>query len=326
MLMRLMLLKLIARLAVLVTVIAVCTMPTSSQELANLVVAGSPGDDFKPVYYGVQSGLFRRYGLNVTIESNQSGAASVASVVGGTSQFAETSTPTVIQGFARGVPFRIIVAGELYTDDRAGDALFVSAASPIRSARDLDGKIVGVQALNAMFSLATKAWLDQHGGDSASIKLIELPVSAAVPALEQGRIDAGRLTSPFMEQALAEGKVRLLAKNLGAIAPRFQETAYVATAQYITDNPDVVRRFVRAMHESIVYTNTHLKETVPLVASFTGVTEADVARSTRAIDAESADPRYLQPVIDFLYRYKQIDRSFNASDIISPLALKPGER
>lgn len=76
----------------------------------------------------------------------------------------------------------------------------------------------------------------------------------------------------------------------------------------------------------MVYTNTHLAETVPLVASFTGVPGADVARSTRAIDSEYEDARELQPVIDFLYRYKQIDRQFDARELISPLVLKPGER
>jgi hypothetical protein len=81
-------------------------------------------------------------------------------------------------------------------------------------------------------------------------------------------------------------------------------------------------KFVHAMHDSIVYTNTHLAETVPLVASYTGVEPAVVARSVRAIDPEYIDPKDLQPVIDVEFRYKVIDRTFNADDVISSIALR----
>ena len=81
-------------------------------------------------------------------------------------------------------------------------------------------------------------------------------------------------------------------------------------------------KFVHAMHDSIVYTNTHLPETVPLVASYTGVEPAVVAKGIRAIDPEYIDPKDLQPVIDVAFRYKLIDRSFAAEDLISTIALR----
>jgi hypothetical protein len=62
------------------------------------------------------------------------------------------------------------------------------------------------------------------------------------------------------------------------------------------------------------------------VASFTGVEAATVAHSVRAVDPDYIEARNLQPVIDFEYKYKLIDRRFNAADIISSVALKPGER
>ena len=61
---------------------------------------------------------------------------------------------------------------------------------------------------------------------------------------------------------------------------------------------------------------------MPLVASYTGVEPAVVAKSARAIDPEYIDPKDLQPVIDVEYRYKVIDRSFSAEDVISPIALR----
>jgi NitT/TauT family transport system substrate-binding protein len=314
------------RVGLLLAALLLCSVCVSSQELPSIIVAGPPIDDFKTVYYGARSGLFRRYGLNVTAQPTQSGSAATAAVVGNSAQVAFTSFPGVIQAYVRGVPFRVVAPAQWYLTDSVTDALFVKADSPIRSAKDLAGKIVGVVAINDLFSLTTKAWIDQNGGDSSNVKLTEVPLSAITPALESGRIDAGRLGSPFMEQALAAGKVRLLGKNLDAIGKRYQASVFVSTVDYVAANTDTMRRFVRAMHESIVYTNTHLPETVDLVASFTGVEAAAVARSVRAVDPEYLDPKNLQPVIDFSYKYKLIDKNFNAAEIISSVALKPGER
>ena len=86
-----------------------------------------------------------------------------------------------------------------------------------------------------------------------------------------------------------------------------------------------MRSFVRAMHDSIVYTTNHLPETVPLVAAYSHVDAAVVARSVRAIDPEYLDPKELQPIIDVAFRYKLIDRNFSAQELISTLALRrPG--
>ena len=79
-------------------------------------------------------------------------------------------------------------------------------------------------------------------------------------------------------------------------------------------------RFGKAMHDSIVYTNNHLPETVDLVASFSGIEPALVAKSIRAIDPEYVDPRNIQPMIDTAVKYGLIDRAFSADDIIATTA------
>lgn len=316
----------IGRLGLLLGAVLLLSARGTSQELPKIIVAGPPIDDFKQVHYGIKSGLFRRYGLNVEVLLTNSGAAATAAVVGGTSQVAFTSVPGVLQAYVRGVPFRVVAPAQWYTTESATDALYVKKDSPLRTARDLNGKTIAVAAIKDLFWATTMAWIEQNGGDTQTVKIVELPQSAVTPALEEGRIDAGRLGSPFVEQALAVGKVRLFAKNLDAIGKRYQASVFVSTADYVAANPEVMSRFVRAMREAIVYTNTHLAETADLVAAYSGVEPAAVARSIRAIDPEYVEAKNLQPVIDFAFKYKLIDRTFSANEIISSAALKPGMR
>jgi ABC-type nitrate/sulfonate/bicarbonate transport system substrate-binding protein len=91
----------------------------------------------------------------------------------------------------------------------------------------------------------------------------------------------------------------------------------------IEKNRDAMARFARGMHEAQDYTNSHPAQTVDLVASYSGISPADVAKSVRAVDASYADPKELQPVIDILAKYKMIDKSFPADELISSVALRP---
>jgi NitT/TauT family transport system substrate-binding protein len=293
-----------------------------AQDLPKLVVAGVPIDDFKTVMYGIRSGLFRRHGLNVDVTWVNSGAASLAAVVGGSVQIAFTSLPALIQAHLRGLSFRIVAPAQLYLSEAASTALYVKKDSTIRSGADLNGKTISVQSIRDLSWVVTLAWIDQNGGDSSTVKAVELPISAVAAAIAEGRIAAGGISSPFAEQGVAAGQVRMLAKNYDAIAKRYQASAFVSTSEYIAANTDAMQRWSRAMRESILYTNTHLRETVDLVAQYSGADPAVVARSVRAIDPEYLDPKEIQPVIDIAFKYKMIDRAFSAEELISPTALR----
>jgi NitT/TauT family transport system substrate-binding protein len=293
-----------------------------AQEVLRVSVSGAPIDDFKVVQYAIVSGLFRRYGVEVEVTWVNSGAAGLAAVAGGAVNVAFTSLPGLLQAYLRGLPFRIVAPGALYLSEAATNALYVKRGSPIRSGRDLNGKTVAVQAIKDLNWVVTMAWIDQNGGDSSTVKVIELPFPAVAPALAEGRVDAGNITSPFNDQAVAAGQIQLLGKSYDSIAKRYQSNVFVATVDYVNANQEAMRRWVRAMHDSIVYVNAHLPETVDLVAAFTKADPAVIARSVRAIDPEYLDPRDIQPVIDVAFKYKMIERAFRAEEIISPVALR----
>ena len=81
----------------------------------------------------------------------------------------------------------------------------------------MNGKIVAVSALNDLFSIAVRAWVDAHGGDSSTLKLLELPTSAVAVALTSGRIDAAVMIQPFLANALAGGSVKSIGDPVGAL-------------------------------------------------------------------------------------------------------------
>ncbi len=165
-----------AVLAALSALSAVRPRAGASQDLPVVRVVGPANDGFRPVYYGVRSGIFRRAGVDVQPTIVGSGAAGTAALVGGSAEVSYTNIVTVIQAHRRGVPMRIIAPATLYVSDRSSSsATLVLKDSPIKTGRDLNGKVLGTLALADINAVATQAWIDETGGDSKSVRMIEVP-------------------------------------------------------------------------------------------------------------------------------------------------------
>ena len=63
------------------------------------------------------------------------------------------------------------------------------------------------------------------------------------------------LVPPFAARAITDGQVRSVAAVFGAIAPRFLETAWFATADYVAKHRDVALAFGKVVAQASVYVN-----------------------------------------------------------------------
>jgi NitT/TauT family transport system substrate-binding protein len=293
-----------------------------AQSTAPLHVIGPPNDGFKAVYYGVKAGIFKKHGVDVEVSLINSGAAAAAALIGGTADVAYTNITTLIIAHNKGVPIQILAPGAVFdSDSRMTTAIVVLKDAPVRSGLDLDGKTIGSVSLGDTMAASIQAWVDQNGGHSQSIKIIEVPASAAVEMLQAGRVSAAAMNEPAVTQAVAAG-ARTLGNPNAAIAKHFMQAMFAVMAPVAAAKSEQMVRFAQAMHEASAYTNTHLAETVELVAGYSGIAPEVVARSARFTDGLTMDPGLIQPVIDILVKYGITTPSFPAAQIISSYALK----
>ena len=275
-----------------------------AQTLTKISVATPPTDGAKALLWGVHAGIFKKHGLDVEIVPIGSGAAALAALAGGSAQVAFGNILSIASGYTRGVPFVIVAPGDIYTTDRPYMLLFVKKDSDVHTGKDLVNKAIASPALRDLTSVATLAWIDQNGGDSKTVRTLEFPAGAAMAALDTARVD------------------RVIGKPYDAIAKRFVIASWVADSQVVSKDPQAYARFGQAFHEASVYSNSHLSETVDLVAQFTKIDPQVIAHSSRILDAEYLTRADIQPVIDFSAKNGLIDRSFDAEAIIAP-AIRP---
>jgi NitT/TauT family transport system substrate-binding protein len=289
----------------------------SADPLTTIVTAGLPEDSATPVLYAIQDGAFKKAGLNVSIQGQNSGPAVASGVIGGTYQFGKASLPPLIDAHAKGIPFVIVAPAGLSTASSPIAGLMVLANSSIKKAADLNGATIAVGALSDIFTLALRAWVDKNGGDSSTLKLVEIPIGAIGAAIESGRVAAGSANEPILGAALASGKLRVLAHTFDAISPKFLFTAWFTTKAYAQANPAVTAAFRKVVESTAAYTNTHHAETVDAIASFTKIEAALVRTMTRTECGTTLDPSLIQPVIDAAVHYKDIPASFDARELMS---------
>ncbi len=299
---------------------SVLVSPAAAQQRALVPVhlGVTPNDDMISVVYAKQSGMFERAGLDVTIEKAQNGAAIAAAVASGAYDIGKSSTTPLFDAHAHGLPFVLIAAAAIYESTAPYGGIVT--AIPLHDGRDLNGKLIGTGTENDIGTLGIKAWMDKNGGDSTTVRHVEVPISAVPAAIEQHRIDGGEMVYPPLARALAGGGLHLT-PTLTAIAPTFVLSAWFTTADFSRRHPDVVKTFVRVVADAANYTNAHHAETVELLADFTSVPAAEIAHMTRVRNGTTLNVALIQPVIEASVKYGDLKKSFPAAELIDPLAL-----
>lgn len=310
----------IARRAALAAGLAYLAAPgvARAQTLVSLAAAGVPEDGMTPALWAQASGIMRAHGLDVHFDAQRSGSATTAAVIGGAYPLGKASIMSLINAHVHGVPVVLIFPGGVYRSGSTHSGMIVRLDSPIKTGADVNGKLVAVSALNDLYTIGAYAWVDAHGGDWSSLKLLEIPIAAILEAVVTGRVDVGNTTDPFFTSAMESKKVRLLADTDAAIAPQFALTAWFSTRDYAQANPGIVRAFRAALHEAAVFANNHHAQTVDVVAKFSGMEPGVVARANRMYYGTDLDPKLIQPLIDDAAKYKVIPAAFDASDFIAP--------
>lgn len=214
-----------------------------------------------PVFVGMDQGIFAKHGIK--IEPQAVPAAQLSTIlVSKQADFSINAVEGVIQGASNGLPLRIL--GQISVNEPgavggSGSTLIVKKGSPIKSAKDLVGKKLGVSNLKSSGETAVqKLVMDATGDPSARVTAIAIPNPAAAAALEAGRVDAAIMSDPWATEAIQTGK--FIAPIGSPIEQAFRggpNMVLTCTAGWASENPKLVANFKAAMHEAIEYAQGH---------------------------------------------------------------------
>ena len=264
-------------------------------------------------FYALDMGFFKKQGLDVDLQIMQNGASIAAAVAGGALDVGFADTVSIANAHARGLPFVYLAPALLNSYAAPAIAVLVNGSGPIREPKDLDGKTIAVNGINNITMLPVEAWIDKNGGDSKTVKWVEVPIPAANDAVASGKVDAAVIGEPFITFGADKG-LRALYMEKNAIAPRFVLAGFMTTKDWATKNPGAAAKFTAAIKETAQWANANRAASATILAKYTKIPEPVVQRMKRGDFAETLQASDFQSVIDTAAKYGVLPKAFPAAE------------
>lgn len=277
-------------------------------------------DEGAQVFYAKDQQFFSRAGIEVDIRAMPSGPRIAAAAAAGDIDIGFSNLFALVVLVARGAQLRLIAPGQLFFAEAQSLSLIVRTDSPYQTGKDLNGKKIGVRAFDSLVGVGAKAWIDQHGGDSKTIQLVQLPGERHAQALEQGEVDA--VSASLTDVPVPKGGTkRIIGYPTDAIAPRFIGSGWYARADWIEAHRDVARWCADAIVQAGQWANAHQTESGQILTKYTHLTPEGLAasREHRPRYGEVLDPALIDPLIAVAARYNVIPRVFPARELVANL-------
>jgi NitT/TauT family transport system substrate-binding protein len=291
------------------------TSPVSSQTVHDkITVAFPPVDPTAEVLYAYDLGLFDKAGIDVTLQPLGNGGLISAGVAGGSIDIGVGNVINIETAHKKGVPLTIIAPGAFNLNSAPSNVLIVSKTSTLKTAKDLNGKIIATNPLRGIGEVLTSAWMDKNGGDSSTVKYIEVPFPDAEGVVVSGRADATLSVEPFI--TLSKADTRVFANTFDALGDGYLITGYFAATPWAQAHQALVARFAAVIREAGVWANANPAKSAEILAKYGKLDPAIVKQTIRARYATTLTPAQLQPTIDAAAHYKIFDGAFPAAELI----------
>jgi NitT/TauT family transport system substrate-binding protein len=248
----------------------------------------TPWGDQAPFHLAQESGLFKKYGLDVSIDDGNGSVATVQIVGNGEYDVGHASLAPMAIARSKGLPVKAI-AGFVQQNDIG---LLVPRDGGINSAADLKGKKIAFTAgsLEAPF---IDRFLATGKLKRDDVELLNVDAAGKAGMYMTGRADAAFSSVPFF-LAVVETKRPSSAVRFADAGLRFPSFGLFATEKTIGAKHDALRRFASVVAGCWAYI-------------FNGHEDEGVRAIVAARPQNKLDPKVLRQQIDTLKDYALTD-------------------
>ena len=263
-------------------------LPVAAQSQTQLrVTIPVIGMNFLPLFVAVDKGIFAKEGMQVEIVSTSGDGPDVDALIAGSVQFTISTPNRLLTSYEQGKPLLAImnIANRNAIDCVMNKA--VAARLNIAETTPLDQKLKALKGLKVAgtrpgaFTYLVLVDYAKRAGLVPQKDLQILGVGGGpsmIAAIENGAIDVACNTSPNTDLMVERGKTIMFTHNSLGVDPAYDdflfELLYVRP-DYAKQNPDIVRKFCRALLAAIAdIRDTPTKDQLPILrARFSGIAD-----------------------------------------------------
>jgi NitT/TauT family transport system substrate-binding protein len=307
-----------------------CSKPDGDNP-EKISVAGMPILTNGALFAAIDEGIFAKHGLEPTVEFVASPPAAVASLSGGSVDFAYATTQLLLSAVDKGQPIRGVAsfAGiepgsyeKMKADEegyRGVTALLVKEDSGIESPKGLEGKTVAVSDPD-FAQLLVQQVIKDDGGDPDSVKFVFMPGPDAYTAVQAGKVDGAFSFYPVIEGYEDKG-LRNLAWLAESVFHEGPMSFFVATNDYIDENADTVARFNCAIAEASEFSNNNADAVRSALAAAQDVDPETYANQNVSYFFPQIDTEGVERVQDVMLEFDRLTKRHELDELMAPVVL-----
>jgi NitT/TauT family transport system substrate-binding protein len=255
------------------------------------LMLGTAGASSAAVIVAQQGGFTTRYGLAAELVLARSGAEALSAVLGRDAPIGAMGGTAVINAVAGGAGLVVVALA----NSRLTQQLVV--APDVRTPQDLRGKRIAVTDVGGSTDLAAQYILDKFGlrrGEDVAISALG-GNNERIGALQVGAVQGTMLSAPFTLLARKAGYPVLF--DLTQEDYELPSISVVTSREALANQPEVARRFVRALVDAIHSMKTDRESTIAVLERYLQQSDPEILEDLYGEAAGNALPEAPYPSV-----------------------------
>ncbi len=247
-------------------------VPPAFSQGTKISLGYPPAPDFLPAYVAKEKGFFEKRGLDVAMNRIALGSNIPAAMMSGDLNIGMGSATVLFDAAEGGLGLVAIAGAARFPDKVPNFSVVARAGLPIKDARDLEGKKVGVPGVRNIADVLFRKWMIEKKASPSKVILVEASFPQMRDMLRGGVVDAVVAIDPFRSRMLSDGTGVKVADYIAELGTNILATFWMAKGDWAAANPQAVRAFRESLADAIAFIAKNPEECRKIEEKYIGLT------------------------------------------------------
>jgi NitT/TauT family transport system substrate-binding protein len=293
------------------------TARAAEPELTRMKIGMTGSSSSVSAFYASDHELFRKHGLDASIQIVKEGSTAVSGLVSGDFQLAGPTGTVFLQAVDSGLDL-VAVAPQFVFPTPTALGVLARTGSGVSTARDLVGKRIGVPGRGGLQDILAHDWLDRNKVSPDRVTFVELAFAQMADALRAGQVEAVTANDPVYNRIIDQHLASSIIDLRTLVPPGSVGGVYAASRDWAAQHAGALRDFRAALQDAVDAIASDPAGAKASIAHFTKLPPYVMATTEIPTLSASLRPEQLTFWIDLMQKQGILGRRIDAAQIIAP--------
>ncbi len=229
-----------------------------------------PAGDWLPALIAKDKGFFEKRNLDVTLTKVGIISNIPAAIMSGSLMIGASTATVLMDASDAGLGLVAVAGGTRFVKNPSIFSVVVRTGVKVASAKDLEGKRVGVPGLRSTGDVMFRKWLQDKGAQISKVSIVEASFPQMKDLLKGGTLDAVAVLEPFRSGIVADNTGYRIADYMAEVNPDMLGGVWVAQKQWADANPRAIPAFRESLVEAIEFLKNNTEEARAIELKYLG--------------------------------------------------------